>query len=84
MAAVEIPTNLGHSFVKKTFHRPTYCHNCTDMLWGLMQQGSVCEGKTEKRLKFSSHGNPHKYMRFNWNVIELISNELFEQRINYF
>lgn len=45
MAAVENPTNLGHSFVKKTFHRPTYCHNCTDMLWGLMQQGSICEGK---------------------------------------
>lgn len=34
----------GHFFVKKTFHKPTYCHHCTDMLWGLIQQGLVCEG----------------------------------------
>ena len=34
----------GHSFVKKTFHKPTYCHHCTDMLWGLIGQGLVCEG----------------------------------------
>ncbi|XP_052762684.1 diacylglycerol kinase theta-like isoform X2 [Mya arenaria] len=33
----------GHSFVKKTFHKPTYCHHCTDMLWGLIGQGLVCE-----------------------------------------
>ncbi|CAG0912429.1 unnamed protein product [Notodromas monacha] len=33
----------GHSFVRKTFHRPTYCHQCTDLLWGIIQQGSVCE-----------------------------------------
>lgn len=35
----------GHSFAKKTFHKPTYCHHCTDMLWGLLQQGYICEGK---------------------------------------
>ena len=35
----------GHSFVKKTFHKPTYCHHCTDMLWGLIGQGLVCEGE---------------------------------------
>ena len=34
----------GHFFIKKTFHRPTYCHHCTDMLWGLIGQGYVCEG----------------------------------------
>uniref|UniRef100_A0A0K8SI41 Diacylglycerol kinase n=1 Tax=Lygus hesperus TaxID=30085 RepID=A0A0K8SI41_LYGHE len=33
----------GHSFTKKTFHKPTYCHHCTDLLWGLLQQGSICE-----------------------------------------
>ncbi|KAL3888417.1 hypothetical protein ACJMK2_000785 [Sinanodonta woodiana] len=33
----------GHFFIKKTFHKPTYCHHCTDMLWGLIQQGYVCE-----------------------------------------
>jgi len=35
----------GHFFTRKTFHRPTYCHHCTDMLWGLIGQGYVCEGK---------------------------------------
>ncbi|XP_026672089.1 diacylglycerol kinase theta isoform X5 [Ceratina calcarata] len=33
----------GHSFSKKTFHKPTNCHGCSDMLWGLLQQGYVCE-----------------------------------------
>lgn len=33
----------GHFFTKKTFHKPTYCHHCTDMLWGLIGQGFVCE-----------------------------------------
>ena len=35
----------GHFFSKKTFHRPTYCHHCTDMLWGLIGQGFMCEGQ---------------------------------------
>lgn len=34
----------GHYFTKKTFHKPTYCHHCTDMLWGLIGQGFICEG----------------------------------------
>jgi hypothetical protein len=34
----------GHFFTKKTFHKPTYCHHCTEMLWGLIGQGFVCEG----------------------------------------
>lgn len=38
------PTH-GHFFTKKTFHKPTYCHHCTDMLWGLIGQGYVCEGE---------------------------------------
>nr|XP_042899037.1 diacylglycerol kinase theta-like [Parasteatoda tepidariorum] len=33
----------GHFFTKKTFHKPTYCHHCTDMLWGLIGQGFICE-----------------------------------------
>ncbi|XP_035719225.1 diacylglycerol kinase theta-like isoform X6 [Vespa mandarinia] len=45
MASVSAETRAihGHSFSKKTFHKPTYCHNCTDMLWGLIQQGYICE-----------------------------------------
>ncbi|XP_034253198.1 diacylglycerol kinase theta isoform X2 [Thrips palmi] len=35
--------SLGHSFTKKTYHRPTYCHHCGDMLWGLIGQGYSCE-----------------------------------------
>jgi diacylglycerol kinase (ATP) len=34
----------GHFFSKKTFHKPTYCHHCTEMLWGLIGQGFTCEG----------------------------------------
>ncbi|CAH1776092.1 unnamed protein product [Owenia fusiformis] len=33
----------GHFFAKKTFHKPTYCHHCTEMLWGWIGQGYVCE-----------------------------------------
>ncbi|CAF0882276.1 unnamed protein product [Didymodactylos carnosus] len=33
----------GHFFVKKTFHKPTYCHHCVEMLWGLIGQGYYCE-----------------------------------------
>ncbi|KAG5673344.1 hypothetical protein PVAND_003403 [Polypedilum vanderplanki] len=35
--------NGGHSFGKKTFHKPTYCHHCSDLLWGLIGQGYICE-----------------------------------------
>ena len=34
----------GHFFTKKTFHKPTYCHHCTEMLWGIIGQGFICEG----------------------------------------
>lgn len=36
----------GHSFGKKTFHKPTYCHHCSDLLWGLIGQGYICEGSS--------------------------------------
>lgn len=32
----------GHYFVKKTFHKPAYCHHCTDLLWGFIGQGLMC------------------------------------------
>lgn len=34
----------SHCFVKKTFHKPVYCHHCTDLLWGIIGQGYTCEG----------------------------------------
>ncbi|XP_070395199.1 diacylglycerol kinase theta isoform X2 [Dermacentor albipictus] len=39
----EYETGHGHYFTKRTFHKPTYCHHCTDMLWGLIGQGYICE-----------------------------------------
>lgn len=38
----------GHRFTKKTFTRPTYCHHCTEMLWGFTNQGYACEGKLKQ------------------------------------
>ncbi|XP_050097618.1 diacylglycerol kinase theta isoform X2 [Anopheles aquasalis] len=32
-----------HTFGRKTFHKPTYCHHCSDLLWGLIGQGYICE-----------------------------------------
>jgi hypothetical protein len=42
--SVDYERQHGHFFSKKTFHRPTYCHHCTDILWGLIGQGYLCEG----------------------------------------
>lgn len=36
----------GHYFLKKNFHKPSYCHHCSDLVWGLLGQGFVCEGNT--------------------------------------
>ncbi|XP_064104651.1 diacylglycerol kinase theta-like isoform X2 [Macrobrachium nipponense] len=33
----------AHCFVKRTFHKPVYCHHCTDLLWGIIGQGYTCE-----------------------------------------
>ena len=41
----------GHRFVRKTFTRPTYCHHCTDMLWGFTNQGLICEGKKIRKIE---------------------------------
>ena len=35
----------GHTFYRKSFHKPTFCHHCTDMLWGFINQGFICESK---------------------------------------
>ena len=45
VAFAEALGNNGHSFSKKTYHRPTYCHHCTDLLWGLTNQGLQCSGR---------------------------------------
>ena len=52
--------NYGHFFVKKTFHKPTYCHHCVEMLWGLIGQGYYCEGKSQEEY----HTNDNLYIFF--------------------
>ena len=47
--------NYGHFFVKKTFHKPTYCHHCVEMLWGLIGQGYYCEGMEEDSSQIDHH-----------------------------
>lgn len=44
MAQAAPAPDRTHSFAKKTFHKPTYCHHCSDLLWGLIGQGYGCEG----------------------------------------
>ena len=37
--------DTGHDLKLKTFHKPTYCHHCSDLLWGLTNQGLQCSSK---------------------------------------
>lgn len=39
----KIEVGPGHNLVRKTFHKPTFCHHCTEMLWGILKQGYSCE-----------------------------------------
>ncbi|XP_057705596.1 diacylglycerol kinase theta-like isoform X1 [Corythoichthys intestinalis] len=39
--ATRDPSALGHSFKRVTLTKPTYCHHCSDFLWGLL--GFLCE-----------------------------------------
>ena len=32
----------GHCFRRVTLTKPTFCHNCSDFIWGLV--GFLCEG----------------------------------------
>lgn len=57
----------GHFFIKKTFHKPTYCHHCTDMLWGLIGQGFVCEGKVPPRCQYKQPVERH-LIKIRWKI----------------
>lgn len=45
-ALMSVGRDHGHYFAKKTFGKPTYCHHCCDLLWGLLSTGYCCEGRT--------------------------------------
>lgn len=42
--AITVGCRLGHDFAKKTFFQRTFCHYCSDMLWGFKGQGYMCKG----------------------------------------
>lgn len=44
--AITVGQSQGHQFQKKTFFQPTFCHHCTELLWGLKGQGMKCPGNT--------------------------------------
>uniref|UniRef100_A0AAR2LJU6 Diacylglycerol kinase n=1 Tax=Pygocentrus nattereri TaxID=42514 RepID=A0AAR2LJU6_PYGNA len=48
--------NNGHSFRKVTLTKPTFCHHCSDFIWGLV--GYVCEV-----CNFMSHEKCLKHVR---------------------
>lgn len=48
--AITVGMGIGHDFAKKTFFQPTYCHFCSELLWGLKSQGFMCKGKLVFRL----------------------------------
>ena len=43
--AVTVGQSMGHEFARKTFFQPTYCHHCSEMLWGIKGQGFQCSGE---------------------------------------
>lgn len=52
-STLETARGLGHQFAKKTFFQPTFCHHCTELLWGLKHQGLKCPGLYE--IQYNSH-----------------------------
>ncbi|XP_065652348.1 diacylglycerol kinase theta isoform X2 [Hydra vulgaris] len=42
--------NAGHCLTLKTFHKPTFCQHCSDLLWGITNQGLQC-----LKCKFVTH-----------------------------
>lgn len=64
-AKKKIEIGPGHNLVRKTFHKPTFCHHCTEMLWGLLKQGYSCEGKVKGQ--WHCYGNQQRvksYLNF--------------------
>jgi len=51
----------GHSFIKKTFHKPTTnCHFCAELLWGLMGQDTFAKVRQSSFLKRQCNRYPAK------------------------
>lgn len=64
--AVTVGQGIGHEFVKKTYFQPTYCHHCSELLWGIKGQGLSCTGNY--RLSILQHTHiPPAYFTF-WRL----------------
>jgi len=37
------PVGIEHTFSVHTYHKPTWCENCNDFLWGPFRQGYQCK-----------------------------------------
>lgn len=35
----------GHSFYRKSFSKPAYCHHCGEVIWSPLSSGFVCDGE---------------------------------------
>ncbi|VDN13400.1 unnamed protein product [Dibothriocephalus latus] len=35
----------GHSFYRKSFNKPAYCHHCSEVIWSPLSTGFACDGE---------------------------------------
>lgn len=56
--ALVVGQKKGHEFERKTFFQMTYCHHCTELLWGIKGQGLRC-----KVCNFISHEKCIPYLK---------------------
>ena len=47
----------GHEFKKRSYYKPTYCHHCSELLWGIMSQGCQCTGINNNMLLLDNNNN---------------------------
>ena len=72
----------GHTFVKKTFGKPTYCHHCSDLIWGIIQIGYICEGMYQYLLCMYVYTYTYVHVYIIHNYILKVKKNTFAWRIS--